>query len=250
MFRAFFVTVITFAYIFLVGTPFLIHAWLTKNTDPLYRIGVLGAKLALRLAGVRIVVQGREKIATVGAVVYMPNHQSNCDPPAIFTILPPVLVLGKKEFFRVPVLGRAVRLRGFIPVDRKNHEQAQQAVEEAVESLKRGRSFLAYPEGTRSRDGRLQPFKRGVFVMAIKAGVPIVPISVSGGIKIARKGELAIHPGELQITFHDPIPTQGYSVADRHTVMDRVRQAILTGLAADELPLEKDSQNLTVESKK
>ena len=110
-------------------------------------------------------------------MVFMPNHQSNVDPPAALAVLPPVLVMVKREFFRVPILGRAMLLRGFIPVERKHRERAIAAVERAVESLKAGYSFLAYPEGTRSPDGRLQVFKKGVFVMAIKAQAPIVPVS-------------------------------------------------------------------------
>lgn len=238
MIRSVFVTAITFAYILIVGTPFLIHALLTKHTDTIYRVGVLGCRMALWLAGVRLEVQGREKIPAGRAVVFMPNHQSNCDPPAVVSILPPVLVMGKKEFFRVPVLGRAMRLHGFIPLDRKNRERAIQAVEQAVESLKAGHSFLAYPEGTRSPDGRLQAFKKGVFMMAIQAGAPIVPLSVSGSNKIMRKGDVRIHPGKVRITFHDPVATEGCTLEDRGQIMESVRRAILTGLTSEEQPLE------------
>lgn len=238
MLRAFIVCAITSLYILVVGAPFLIYAVLTKNTDPLYHVGVLGARLALRLAGARLVVRGLENIPQGRAAVFMPNHQSNCDPPAVFSILPPVLVLAKKEFFRVPIVGRGMVLRGFIPVDRKNREKAIQAVEEAARSLRVGNSFLVYPEGTRSPDGRLQPFKKGAFMMAIRAGAPIVPISVSGAWRIMRKGELAIRPGVVRITLHHPIPTEGSTFADRDQVMRRVRQAISQGLAPEEQPLE------------
>ncbi|MBZ5670906.1 MAG: 1-acyl-sn-glycerol-3-phosphate acyltransferase [Acidobacteriia bacterium] len=236
MIRAFFVTLVTFAYILIVGPPMLIHAWLTGNTDVLYRVGVRGASMALWLAGVRLEVHGLEKIPPDRAVIFMPNHQSNCDPPAIITILPPVLVMAKQEFFRVPVLGRGMRARGFIPVDRRNRERAIAAVEQAVAALKAGHSFLAFPEGTRSLDGRLQTFKRGVFMMAIKAGAPIVPISVSGGRKIMPKGEFVIRPGRVRITIHDPIPTAHFDLDERQTVIDLTRQAILTGLAPEEWP--------------
>lgn len=134
-----------------------------------------------------------------------------------------------------------MRMRGFIPVDRKSRERAFAAVDQAVESLKKGHSFLVFPEGTRSRDGRLQVFKKGVFVMAVKAGVPIMPISVSGGSKIIRKGEFAIHPGTLRITIHDPVPTAQYNLADRAKVAAQVRRAILAGLAPDERPLKHDA---------
>lgn len=236
MIRAFFVTLVTFAYILIVGPPMLIHAWLTGNTDVLYRVGVRGASMALWLAGVRLEVHGLEKIPPDRAVIFMPNHQSNCDPPAIITILPPVLVMAKQEFFRVPVLGRGMRARGFIPVDRRNRERAIAAVEQAVAALKAGHSFLAFPEGTRSLDGRLQTFKRGVFMMAIKAGAPIVPISVSGARKIMPKGEFVIRPGRVRITIHDPIPTAHFDLDERQTVIDLTRQAILMGLEPEEWP--------------
>lgn len=231
MIRALFVTCVTFAYVLLVGPPVLLYALLSGETDPIYRVGVWGCKMALWLGGVRLDVHGREKIPTGRAVVFVANHQSNADPPALISILPPVLVLVRKEIFRLPVLGRAMRLRGFVSVGRQNRERAIRAIEEAIESLRNGHSFLAYPEGTRSRDGRLLPFKRGVFMMAIKAQVPIVPVTVSGFTKIMHKGERAVHPGVARITIHEPVPTGGYSADDREVIIEQVRRAVFSGLA-------------------
>jgi 1-acyl-sn-glycerol-3-phosphate acyltransferase len=237
MIRAIVVSVGTFLYILAVGLPFLIHAWVTKNTDKLYQAGINGARLALWLSGVRLEVHGSEKIPHGRAAIYMPNHQSNCDPPAVISILPPVLVLAKQEFFRVPVLGTAMVYRGFIPVNRKNREQALAAMEQAVESMKAGNSFLAFPEGTRSPDGRLQTFKKGLFVMAIKAGALIVPVSASGARKIMPKGKFAIYPGLVRITIHDPISAADYTVENRRELIHVTRQAILQGLESDEWPV-------------
>ncbi|MBZ5543922.1 MAG: 1-acyl-sn-glycerol-3-phosphate acyltransferase [Acidobacteriia bacterium] len=234
MIRALFVTSLTFAYVLLLGPPVLLYALLSGETDPIYRVGVWGCKLVLWLAGVRLQVRGLEKIPTARAVVFMANHQSNADPPALIATLPSVLVLVRKEIFRLPVVGRAMRMRGFVSVDRQNRERAILAIEEAIESLKAGRSFLAYPEGTRSRDGQLLPFKKGVFMMAIQAQVPVVPITVSGFTKIMRKGERVLHPGVARITIHDAVPTDGFSTEDREAIMERVRQAIFSGLADDE----------------
>ena len=241
MVRTLLVYTVIVLYLLLLGPPLLLWSLITGNTDTLYSVGVFGAKTALFLAGVRICVTGREKIPAATAVVYMPNHQSNCDPPAVAAILPPVLVMAKKEFFQVPLLGTGMRMRGFIPVDRSNRERAFAAVEQAVVALKRGHSFLVFPEGTRSRSGRLQPFKRGVFVMAIKAGVPIVPISVSGASRIMRPGAFRIYPGPVRITIHGPVPTAGCSLADRSKVVAQVREAVVEGLSADELPLEANT---------
>ncbi len=236
MIRAIWVTLVTFVYVLITGPPLLIYSILRGNTDLLYRVGTLGGKLALWLSGIQLEVKGCEKIPRDRAVVFMPNHQSNCDPPAMISILPPVLVMAKQEFFRVPVLGRAMRLRGFIPVNRKNREQAMAAVERAAEALKAGHSFLVFPEGTRSPDGRLQAFKKGAFVMAIKAAAPIVPISISGTSKIMLKGKFVIQPGRVRITIHDPIPTARFGVDERQSLIDETRQAIATGLAPEELP--------------
>jgi 1-acyl-sn-glycerol-3-phosphate acyltransferase len=237
MARAFLVAALTLLFILVVGTPFFVYTLLTGNTDRIYNLGVWAVRRVLWLSGVRLDVRGAEKIPRDRAVVFMPNHQSNCDPPAVFVLLPPVLILAKKEFFRVPVLGRAMRRRGFVPVDRGNRERAIQAVEQATRSLQAGHSFLVFPEGTRSPDGRLRSFKKGVFLMAIKAGAPIVPISVSGSRKIMPKGKFMISPGTVRITVHDAIPTAGTTIDDRERIMARARQSILSGLAPDEQPL-------------
>ena len=239
MIRAFQVTLVTCIYVLILGPPVLLYAAVSGNTDPIYKVGRLGARLALWLAGARLAVQGLDRIPGGRAVVFMANHQSNCDPAALIAVLPPVLVMGKKEFFRVPIIGRGMRARGFVLVDRRNREQAREAVEKGAQALKAGKSFLVYPEGTRSPDGRLQDFKKGVFVMAIKAGAPIVPISVSGGNKIMAKGKFVIRPGAVRITLHNPVATEGLTIEDRQVIIDRVRQAILAGLEKDEWPAEQ-----------
>lgn len=237
MLRTLLVYAVAILLLLILGPPLILWSLIIGNADTLYSVGVFAARAILRLAGVRLIVTGREKIPQGRAAVFMANHQSNCDPPAVVAVLPPVLIMAKKEFFRVPIMGTGMRMRGFIPVDRKIREHGFQAVDEAVDSLKSGHSFLVYPEGTRSRTGRLQSFKKGVFVMAIRAGAPIVPISVSGAGSIMPPGEFRIHPGPVRITMHDPVPTAGCSVADRSRVAEQVRQAIIQGLSPAERPL-------------
>jgi 1-acyl-sn-glycerol-3-phosphate acyltransferase len=239
MIRAFLVTLVTFTYVLILGPPVLIYGAISGNTDPIYNIGMLGAKMALWLAGVRLEIHGLDRIPRDRPVVFMANHQSNCDPPALLAVLPPVLVMVKKEFFRVPLIGRGMVQCGFIRVDRSNREQALEAVEKGVQALKAGKSFLVYPEGTRSPDGRLQRFKKGVFVMAIKASAPIVPISVSGSNKIMPKGKFVIRPGDVRITFHETVATEGFALEDRQIIMERVRRGILAGLEKGEWPREQ-----------
>lgn len=239
MLRAVLLSLFCLLCIFLVGTPLLVYAMISGDTDPVYHAGVFCAGLALRLGGIRLDVQGREKIPSGRAVVFMANHTSNIDPPAIFACLPPVLVLAKQEAFRIPVLGRAMRLRGFVPVDRQNRERAIAAVEQACRRLRAGQSFVVFPEGTRSPDGRLQALKKGGFVMALQAGAPIMPVSMSGASRIMRRGEAVIHPGRIRVTFHDLIPTAGRGVEARDQVIAEVRQALLSGLAEEEWPLDE-----------
>jgi 1-acyl-sn-glycerol-3-phosphate acyltransferase len=239
MIRAFLVTLITFAYILILGPPLLIYGALTGTSNLFYSAGKAGGRMAMWLAGVRLDIRGLDRIPRHGPVVFMSNHQSNCDAPALVPLLPRLLALVKKEFFRVPVLGRGMVACGFIPVDRRNRGQALEAVEKAVQALQAGHSFVVYPEGTRSPDGRLQSFKKGVFVMALKAGAPIVPISISGSSKIMPKGKFVIRPGRVRIIFHEPVPTAGLTIEDRDDLIQRVRQAILSGLEKDEWPLEE-----------
>ncbi|MGH9435097.1 MAG: lysophospholipid acyltransferase family protein [Terriglobia bacterium] len=225
------------ALVVLWGCPLLLYTMLSGDSGLLYRAGVLGARLAVKLAGVRLAVSGRERIPVGRAVVFMANHQSNCDPPAIIGLLPPVLMLAKEEFFRVPILGQGMRLGGFIPIDRKSREKAFQAIDRAAEALGAGHSFLVFPEGTRSEDGRLLPFKKGIFIMAVKAGAPIVPISISGSRKIMPKGKVMITPGEVCVTFHDPVLTEGFVPEQTATLEAAVRAAIISGLSDEERPL-------------
>src|SRR5437773_5001228 len=123
MIRTVLASLVALTFVFLLGTPLLIYAVLSGNTDPLYRVGLLGTRATLRVAGVRIEARGREKISRGRAVVYMSNHQSNVDPAALLVLVSPVAVMAKKEFFRIPVLGRAMKLRAFVPVDRKNRQR-------------------------------------------------------------------------------------------------------------------------------
>jgi len=237
MIRTVVAVALTFIYILFIGTPLLIYTFITGDAGALYRLGRRGCGFAVWVAGAKLEVVGREKIPPGRAVVFMANHQSMCDPPAIISVLPRIRVLLKKELFGIPILGRGMKLCGFIAVDRANRERSMQAVDEAVAALKAGDSFLVYPEGTRTPDGRLLPFKKGAFVLAIKAQAPIVPISLSGGTRIMRKGQSTIRPGTLRITIHDPIETAGYAVEDRKKVIKLVRAAVIAGLAEEELPL-------------
>ena len=223
-----------FLYLFLFGTPFVLHAWLTRRIDPLYRVARWGCRMGLWVAGVRLEVRGRENLPRGRHCLYMSNHVSNIDPPLLVAALPPrIAFMAKKEIFSIPVLGTAVHLDGCVLVDRQNPEAARESVEGALANIKQGVTFVVYPEGTRSRDGRLQRFKHGVFVLAIRAGVPIVPITLDGTRAIMAKGKWAIYPGTVRMTIHPPVETRGRREEERERLAEEIR-AIVASVLPDE----------------
>src|SRR5467141_188310 len=205
MLRTLFIGVFLTIYILLVGPPLLIYSLLTNHIDPLYWAGVKGVVFFVRAVGVRVRVEGLGRIPS-GACLFVANHTSSADAPAVVGAIPRrIAILLKASLFKWPIVGQAFLSAHFIPVNRSARESALSSIEKATEALKRGQSFLIYPEGTRSPDGRLQEFKKGAVMMAIKAGVPIVPMACSGAQHIMEKGSLLIHPGDILVEFLEPI---------------------------------------------
>src|ERR1700674_1751472 len=158
-------------------------------TGLLYVFGHGGVRLGLLLCGIRFKVAGAERLPLGRAAVYCSNHESNVDPPILFAALHPRMhILYKREIDRIPVLARAFRMGGFIPIDRSRKESAMRSIEAGAQSLQAGNSFLIFPEGTRSKTDEMLPFKKGGFIMAIKAGAPIVPVAIHGGRAAMQKG--------------------------------------------------------------
>lgn len=245
--RATWTAAFVFLYVFLVGTPFLLHAWLVGKIDTLYRIGWIGAWLTLRLGGVRLQVQGTENLPRGQQCVYMANHQSNVDPPALFVVLPPkIALMGKKEVFAIPVLGQILRRAGFVAVDRANPEAARRSVERVFEQVQKGMTYLVFPEGTRSPDGILQPFKHGICLLAIRRGIPIVPITVDGGDVIMPKKKWQLRPGTFRITIHPPVATAGLNPEDRAALARRVREIVASALSSEKRGRETGSPRAAV----
>src|SRR5947209_14060621 len=207
MLRTLFIGVFLSLYILLVGPPLLVYTLITKNPDPVYWAGVKGVMFFVRVVGVRIRVRGLERIPR-GVCLFVANHTSSADAPAVVGAIPRrIAILLKKSLFNYPIVGQAFHLAHFIPVERSKRDSAIESVEKAIEAMRAGQSFLIYPEGTRSADGRLQDFKKGAVVMAIKAGVPIVPIVCSGAHRVMEKRSLVIQPGEILVEFLEPIDT-------------------------------------------
>lgn len=198
-----------------------------KNKTALYVPGHLGVGLALALAGIRYRVRGREHIPANRAVVFCSNHESNVDPPVLFQALHKRLhILFKAELTKLPVLGAVMIAGGFVPVERDRREASMVSIDRAADSIRAGNSFLIFPEGTRSKTAELLPFKKGGFIMAIKAQAPIVPVAVSGGRSAMRKGSWLVRPVMVDVRIGPPVETAGMSLDDRDELIDAVRLRI------------------------
>jgi 1-acyl-sn-glycerol-3-phosphate acyltransferase len=218
--------VVILLYIAVAGPIGLSAAVLLGATRFLFALGHGGIWLALTLSGIRYRVGGREHLPKSTAV-YCANHQSNVDPPVLFEVLHPRMrILYKAELHKFPLMGPILDAGGFVPVDRTNREQAFAAVGRGAESIRSGNSFLIFPEGTRSRDGALLPFKKGGFIMALEAQVPIVPVAVSGGRDSMRKGSPIVRPAKVTVRIGEPIPTAGLTVSDKDALIARVRAEV------------------------
>jgi 1-acyl-sn-glycerol-3-phosphate acyltransferase len=193
----------------------------------LYQLGHVGVRLGLMLSGIKFTLKGREHLPQGRAAVYCANHQSNIDPPVLFGALHPRMhILYKHELDRIPILARAFRLGGFIPIDRRHRESSMRSIEAGARSIRAGNSFLIFPEGTRSRSDELLPFKKGGFIMAIKAQAPIVPVAIQGGRAAMRRGSWLIWPATARIAVGCPIETSGVPLDARDALIERVRDAI------------------------
>jgi len=200
---AFFFTAIFTPLGALIGFP---ATWITGSADTLFAIAMWIARTGLRLAGVRVEVEGEERINPSDTYIFMSNHVSNLDPPVLITRLPRrTSVLVKKELFQVPILGRAMLMGDLVPVDRRNREAAVKSMKAAEKVMARGLHLTVFPEGTRSPDGRLLPFKKGPFYLAMDSGVPVVPVTITGSEKLMPKGSAIIRGGTVRMVFHDPI---------------------------------------------
>lgn len=221
-------------FVVLVGPLGMLAAWLSGSARPLYAIAFPVVRLALWLAGIRTQVRGKARLDSDTTYLFLVNHQSNIDPPLVFAVIGRRLrALAKASVFRLPVFGSVMRMAEFIPVQRDDRERAVRAVDQAALALRDGHDFLVFPEGTRSRDGRLLPLKKGPFVMAIKAQVDVVPIVLQGTRDMMRKGSMRIHPGVATLDFLEPVSTLGLRLSDRHALRDRVQDLMSAVLDRD-----------------
>lgn len=212
-----------------VGPPLVLYAAITGNIDPLYIVATRLARWGVLLMGVKIEVRGLEYLQPGRNYIIMSNHASNLDPPVLIPVIPGrCSVLVKKELFRIPVLGTGMKQAHLVPVDRSDQEAAIQSVRKAVDVLREGRHMLIYPEGTRSSDGRLLPFKKGPFHLAMDSGVAVVPVTILGTYESWPKTHFALRRGTATVIFHAPIEPHDFS--DRDALMRAVVDAIASSL--------------------
>jgi 1-acyl-sn-glycerol-3-phosphate acyltransferase len=197
----------------------------------MYLLGHGGVWVALTSAGIRFRVAGPRPPAET-AVVFCSNHESNVDPPVLFQALHPRLhILYKAELHNFPLMGTVFDVGGFVPIDRKDRHKSFEALEHGAASMRAGNSFLIFPEGTRSRTGQLLPFKKGGFLMAIQAQVPVVPVAISGGRQAMQKGSAFVRPVRVSVRLGRPIPTAGMTSDQRDVLIDQVKAEIERMLA-------------------
>lgn len=213
----------------LIGIPWTI---LTGNVQWLYNQATALTRLGLRVAGIRIDIQGMENIPANTACIFMSNHLSNLDPPILIPRIPGrTSVFLKKSLMKIPILGYGMKLGDFIPVERAgNIRGAQESIRFANTVLGRGVHVTTFVEGTRSKDGHMLPFKKGPFYLAMETQVPCIPVSISGTETMMRKGSLKVTPGVAKVTFHPPVYPKNYRT--REELMAAVRASIASGLPA------------------
>lgn len=210
----------------LIGIPWTL---MSGRIDWLYRNALRVAFAGVRMIGIRVIVEGLDRFDSTGTYIYMCNHVSNLDPPIVIPLLPKrTAVLVKKELFRIPLLGHAMLLAQFVPVDRRNREAAIASVQQAVEVLKSGVNITVFPEGTRSFDGKLLPFKKGPFHLAMESGTPVLPMTIHGTETLMPKRSFRIKSGTVHLVFHAPVDPRAFS--DREALTQAVRTTIESAL--------------------
>jgi len=218
-------------YTLAVFGPIVFLALFSRSGRASYAVGKLWARLILITNRVRLEITGLEKIDPGRSYVFIANHASHLDPPAIAVAIPNTLrFIGKASLSRIPLFGLAARRAGVIFIDRGNSHKTVADLNQAIAALTGGVSTLFFAEGTRSPDGRLLPFKKGGVMLALQAGLPIVPVTVTGSHALFPKGQRFIRPGTLCVTVGDPIEVNRFTLADRDRLLQRVRTAIQENL--------------------
>jgi 1-acyl-sn-glycerol-3-phosphate acyltransferase len=206
----------------------VIFSIIPNSENRIHKMANLWAKILLLISSTKVEVIGKENILYGKPQIFMSNHQSDFDILVVLGHVPGQFRwIAKKELFNIPVFGAAMKNAGYIEIDRHNREKAMQSLDEAALRIREGKSVMSFPEGTRSRDGEIKSFKQGIFHLAIKSGVPIVPVSIVGSGRIMPKRSLKVTPGRVKLIIDKAIDVRSYSIENRQELIDKVRQVII-----------------------
>jgi len=217
--------------------------FLPRKEYSIFSIARLWGRIMLFLTSVKVEVHGQENVTYGRSQIFMSNHQSGFDIFVLLAYTPRYFAwIAKKELFRVPFFGPALRRLGAIEIDRKNVVRAMHSIDDAARIIREGKSVMTFPEGTRSKDGHIQPFKKGVFHLALKSGVPIVPITIIGTREIMPKKSLRVTPGKVTLIIHEPVFLGEYSETIVDQLIERVRKPIVNAYYAHRPDLRQDRE--------
>ena len=189
--------------------------------------GRIWSRALLAAAGARVRYHGRRHAFEHSPCIFIANHQSMVDIWVMLSLVPPeTRFVAKQELFRIPIFGWALKATGCIPVNRGRHTEAIRSLDLAAERIRAGRSVVLFPEGTRSRDGSLQPFKKGAFHLALQAGVPVVPVAITGSFDVVPTGELRVTPGPVEVYVEPPVDVARFSPQDPKRLLSEVQEII------------------------
>jgi 1-acyl-sn-glycerol-3-phosphate acyltransferase len=216
----------------LLSTPVgLMWILFTGKAALIFKLARLCIRMSGLIFGIRVIAEGKEKIDPNQTYVFLSNHQGNFDGPVLLHVIGRDLrALIKRELMSLPLLSIVFKRIDYIPIERLNPKQSRSGIELGAKLLKEGTSFFAFPEGTRSRDGQLGAFKKGAFIMAITAQVPIIPITILNSREIQPPGQYGIRPGCIRVVIHDPIETKGMTIEERNLLVQLTRDAIASAL--------------------
>jgi 1-acyl-sn-glycerol-3-phosphate acyltransferase len=231
IFRSVLLVVIAVAVTAFMSSCAFLFPLISPGENKVHKIANLWARMLLWLTNTRVDVIGRENVLMDKPQIFMANHQSDFDILLVLAHIPGQFRwIAKKELFKIPVFGKAMRNAGYIEIDRQRHEKALKSLDEAAQKIREGKSVVTFPEGTRSKDGTVRQFKQGMFHLAIKAGVPIVPISIIGAGEIMPKRTLKVKPGRVTMVINRPVEVSGYTIETRGELIERVRTIIIRNI--------------------
>ncbi|MEJ2086110.1 MAG: lysophospholipid acyltransferase family protein [Acidobacteriota bacterium] len=209
------------------GTLSILTAWIPPRGDWVYFMARLWSRGLLLSSGIRLTVSAGSRLDPSGRFVFMSNHQSLYDIPALIQSLPgQARFLAKRSLFQIPIFGWALKAGGFVSIDRKDRSRAAESFAEAVARLRSGASAVVFPEGTRSLDGHLLPFERGGFLLAIKSGTAIVPVGIAGSLQVRSRDSWIVRPGRIEVRYGAPIDVRQFGIRGRAELSELVRAKI------------------------